>query len=280
MGCAGWSLSRKTSAMWWRRCSMRTRPIPRSATVSRTVSYVSSPVASTRRMWPAAGQTLLLGRVQGEARRGERLAQGGGSVRVRVGVGDLDREGRGDLGEVAGGAGAQQLAAVDDHDVVAGPLQLAEEVGGDQDGDAEVGVDAADQAEHLVAPDRVEAVGRLVEEDQLGVVDESLGQLDALLHARGVAADGAVALLVEPDVAQGVGGALPGRGRREPGHAGHVDDELGGRDVGWQAVVLGHVADAFTDGAAMRGDVEAEHGGAALGGGGQSQQNLDQRGLA
>ena len=179
-----------------------------------------------------------------------------------------------------GGAGAQQLAAVDDDDVVAGALQLAEQVRGDQDRDAEVGVDAADQAEHLVAADRVEAVGRLVQEDQLRVVDQGLGELDALLHAGRVAADGAVALLVQADVAQGVRGALAGGGRRQPGHARHVDDELGGRDVGRQAVVLGHVADPLADGGALGGDVEAEHGGAALGGGGQTQQDLDQGGLA
>lgn len=248
--------------------------------MSRTVSYVSSPVASIRRMCPAPGRPCSSPACRVTCGRGEGPAQGVGAVRVGVGVGDLDRQGGGGLGEVAGGAGAQQLAAVDDDHVVAGPLQLAEEVGGDQDRDAEVGVDAADQAEHLVPADGVEAVGRLVEEDQLRVVDERLGQLDALLHAGGVAADGAVALLVQPDVAQGVGGPLAGGGRREPGHARHVDDELRGGDVGRQAVVLGHVADAFADGTAVRGDVESEHGGAALGGGGQSEQDFDQRGLA
>ena len=67
-------------------------------------------------------------------------------------------------------------------------------------------------AEHRVAAGRVEAVGRLVEQQQVGVVDERLGQLHPLLHAGGVAADLAVALLVEPDVAQRLGGALPGGG--------------------------------------------------------------------
>ena len=117
------------------------------------------------------------------------------------------------------------------------------------------------RAEHLVAAGRVEAVGRLVEEDQLRVVDEGLGELDPLPHAGGVAADRPVALLVQPDVAQRVGGALARGGGRQPGHAGHVDDELGGGDVGRQAVVLGHVADQLADLHATRGDVEAEHAG-------------------
>ena len=86
-----------------------------------------------------------------------------------------------------------------------------------------------DQAEHVVAPGGVEPVGRLVEQHQLRVVHERLGELDPLLHAGRVAADRPVALLVQPDVAQRVRGAFAGRGRRQPGHPRHVDDELGGR---------------------------------------------------
>ena len=197
----------KISAMWCRRCSIRTSPSPRSATASRTRSYVVVVAAGRPR---AACPT-------GSRRRARPAAQGGGEL---VGaLGDLDRDQLAGCGEVGGGGRAQQPAAVDDDDVVAGALQLAEQVRGDQDRDAEVGVDAADQAEHLVAADRVEAVGRLVEQDQLRVVDQGLGELDPLLHAGRVAADGAVALLVEADVAQRVGGALAGRGRRQPGHA-------------------------------------------------------------
>ena len=69
-------------------------------------------------------------------------------------------------------------------------------------------------AEHLVAAGRVEAVGRLVEQQQPRVVDERLGELDPLLHAGRVAADRAVALLVQPDVAQHLGRPLAGRRAR------------------------------------------------------------------
>ena len=98
-------------------------------------------------------------------------------------------------------------------------------------------------AEHVVARGRVEAVGRLVEQHQPRVVHERLGELDPLLHAGRVAADRAVALLGQTDVAQHVGGALAGGGVRQPGHLAQVHDQLGGGDVGGQAVVLGHVAD-------------------------------------
>jgi hypothetical protein len=78
-------------------------------------------------------------------------------------------------------------------------------------------------------------------------VDERLGQLDPLLHAGGVAADLAVALLVEADVAQGLGRPLAGRGGRKSTDARHVGDELRRREVGRQAVVLRHVPDVLAD---------------------------------
>jgi len=59
-----------------------------------------------------------------------------------------------------------------------------------------------------------------------------------------------------------------------------VDDELGRRDVRREAVVFRHVADALADLRAFGRDVEAEHFGAALARGGQTQEDLDQGGLA
>ena len=78
------------------------------------------------------------------------------------------------------------------------------------DRDPELGAGPPDEREHLVAAGRVEAVGRLVEQQQPRVVDERLGELDPLLHAGRVAADRAVALLVQPDVAEDLGGPLAG----------------------------------------------------------------------
>ena len=110
------------------------------------------------------------------------------------------------------GAALQQVAGVDRQQEVADLLDLAQQVRGDHDRDAELVAGPLDQVQHLVAPGRIEAVRGLVEEQQLGVVDEGLGQLDALLHAGGVAADLAVALLVQADVAQHFGRSLAGGG--------------------------------------------------------------------
>ena len=43
--------------------------------------------------------------------------------------------------------------------------------------------ESGDEREHLLASEWVEASGRLVEEDQLGIADERLGELGALAHA-------------------------------------------------------------------------------------------------
>ena len=98
--------------------------------------------------------------------------------------------------------------------------------------------------QHLVARGRVEAVGRLVEQHQPRVVHERLGELDPLLHAGRVAADRRGSAPRQADVAQHVGGPLAGGGVGSPDIWPMCDDQVAGRHVGRQAVVLGHVADA------------------------------------
>ena len=121
---------------------------------------------------------------------------------------DLDDERAGALGEGVHGRGLEQVPGIDGDEVLAHPLDLAEQVAGHDDGDTELGAGALDEVEHLVATGRVEPVGGLVEQQQPRVMDQRLGQLDALLHARGVAAHGSVALLEEAHVPQHLGAAL------------------------------------------------------------------------
>jgi hypothetical protein len=105
----------------------------------------------------------------------------------------------------------------------------------------------ADELEHLLAALRVHAVGRLVEEQQVGIVDERLCQLDALLHARRVRLDVAVARLAETDVVQHFVGALHGVGRRQPCELPAVRDKRHGVHAGDVRVAFGHVPDARAD---------------------------------
>ena len=89
-------------------------------------------------------------------------------VSLRVAAEHLDQQPTGPLGEVGRGRGAQETATVQDDHVVADLLQLAEQVRGDQDGDAEVAADPLHEVEHVHAGGRIEAVGGFVEEDQPG----------------------------------------------------------------------------------------------------------------
>ena len=262
--------SRKTSSMRWCRSCIRTSPSPRS-----TIEIADH-----------VGRRLVADLDVDEATVGRSSAQPGVDqclAEQPVGVGaalHLDQEAARAVQEVDGRGGSEQPAAVEDHDVVAHPLQLTEQVRGDQDRDPELGADAAHQRQHVVARRRVQPVGRLVQEHQSRVVDEGLRQLRPLLHAGGVAPHRAVPLLGEPDVAQYVGRALAGRDVRKPRHLAHVHDQVARGHVGGQAVVLGHVAHERANARAFGRDVVAEDPGRPRAGRHQAEQDLDQRGLA
>ena len=91
-------------------------------------------------------------------RRGDQL--GRRALQPHPAVGD-DRHARAEVGDVLDDVGRQ-----DDHHVLA---------------------DLGQQVEEAVALLRVEAGGRLVDDDQLGIADQRLGDAEALAHAAGEA---------------------------------------------------------------------------------------------
>ena len=113
-----------------------------------------------------------------------------------------------------GGTRHHEPAAVDHHDVVAHLLHVVEEVSGHQHRDAER-AETGNEHQHLLAAQWVEARGRLVEQHQLGIADQRLGQLGALTHAGREPADRPEPGLVEPDEVEDVGCPLAsGAGRQ------------------------------------------------------------------
>ena len=96
---------------------------------------------------------------------------------------DVDGDDAGAFEQRVGRARDDEPAGVDHHDVVAHLLHVVEQVGGHQHRDAER-AEAGDERQHLLAAERIEAGGRLVEQHQLGIADERLGELGALAHAR------------------------------------------------------------------------------------------------
>ena len=122
------------------------------------------------------------GAVAGDA-RGRRRP---GSERRRsssAGVGQLDGEAAPGLAEQLGDPlDRDQPAAADDPDPVADPLHLVELVRGEEDGAAAVAF-LGDEGEELLLHQRVEAAGRLVEDQQLGPVEGGEDQADLLAVA-------------------------------------------------------------------------------------------------
>ena len=84
------------------------------------------------------------------------------------------------LGRVEG----QDLAVVDDADPVAA-LDLLDVVGGHQHGDLPLGAQPAEIGPDALAGLGVEPDRRLVEQQDLGIVDQRPGDLEPALHARG-----------------------------------------------------------------------------------------------
>ena len=145
-----------------------------------------------------------------------------GQLQLDVGVADFGLERlRRALGD--------DPAAVDDADVVGELVGLLQVLGGEEDRGAVVV-----QRPHLLpdrlAADRVEAGGRLVEEEHARFVDERGGEVEAALHAAGVGADAAVGGGGQVDpfeqgvgapAALGGGDALQGRLQPDQLAAGH-----------------------------------------------------------
>ena len=95
-------------------------------------------------------------------------------------------------------AAGDDLAAGDDRDPVGEALGLVHVMGGEEDRLAEV-AEAGDQVPRLAPRLGVEAGGRLVEEEQLGVPDQRHPDVEAALLAAGEPAGAGVGLLDQPD---------------------------------------------------------------------------------
>ena len=95
--------------------------------------------------------------------------------------------------QLVGGPLGHQLPAIEHRDPVGKLVRLVQVLRGEQDRDA-AGDEVADDLPHGVAAARVQAGGRLVEEDDAGVADQGHREVEPAPHAAGVG-----------------GGHLPGR---------------------------------------------------------------------
>ncbi len=163
-------------------------------------------------------------------------------------------------------------APVDEHDHARRhALDLVQHVRGDQNG-AAFGAEPPDQLHHVAALDGIEAVQRLVEQQQLGRVHERLGQLDALAHALREAAHATLRRVFQPHGRERLGGRLGRVG--DVAQTRHQLDQLACREERPEAVAVVHDADALVDrGLAPRIVTEHPHrAGARIGEAGAERQ--------
>ena len=145
--------------------------------------------------------------------------------------------------QLVDGAFGHHAAAGDDADAVAQPLHQIQLVGGEDDGHAGAGAVGEHRAHH-VHGDGVEAGERLVKDEDVGVVDEAGGELDALLVAQGEVVELVVHTLAQAEFLEQLGAALLGGFAVDAVQLGQKDQLLQDLLFAVQAALLGHVADA------------------------------------
>ena len=131
------------------------------------------------------------------------------SVAVSAAKCVLDLRGREQLLQLGERAAGDDAALVQDRDAVGQMFGLVEVLRGQQHGRARVR-EFLDHAPHFDAGFGVEARGRLVEVDDLGVSDQAHRDVEAATHAAGVGADLAGAGIRQAEGRQQVVGDLPG----------------------------------------------------------------------
>ena len=157
--------------------------------------------------------------------------------------------------DVRDAALGEHLAAVHDRDARAQLLELGQDVARDEDRLAERAQLAQELAQLHPGP-RVEAGGRLVEEQHRRVVDEGVGQAQPLLHAARQALDVRVALLAQVDELEEVADHPPAARGRQAVAAGEEVEVLPDLHVVVHAEDVGHEPDDPAD----RGRIVAHRG--------------------
>ena len=143
-------------------------------------------------------------------------------------------------------------------------------MGGDHDGDAAVVGEPHDQVADLGHTGRVQAIGRLVQQEQLGAGDQGHRDAEALFHAQRVLARAFAGCVGEShDVEDGIDGALVAREV-----VGDDAEVLGSREVRVKCGALDERTDPGQDVRPVRAQIPAENAHLARGGFCQSQKHL------
>src|SRR5579871_2085747 len=188
-----------------------------------------------------------------------------------------------DFGVVAGDqvldqADGQQFAPVDDGDAGADQFDIRELVGGEEDGLA-LFLQAGDDIAQFGVGDGIEAARRLIEEEQLGIVDQRLGDAGALAHTLGVAPDIALpGVGLKPYLLQADLNATAALRLRDAEQASVVVEDVPTTHRIVEVGLFGQVSDLLFD--AIVSHRLAEDGGVSGSREDQAEQHFDRRGFA
>ena len=180
---AGWPVrARNTSSRLGWPSEKSATPMPARASAA-TPRRAAIGVGARRAVSAAGSASRLTGAERASRARAAASARCSGSQQPHVQRAGADRR-----LQLARRALGDHLAVVDHRDPVGELVGLVEVLGGEQDRRA-LGGERADDVPHLVAAARVEAGGRLVEEEQLGRDDDAGGDVEPAAHAAGVVLD-------------------------------------------------------------------------------------------
>ena len=167
-----------------------------------------------------------------------------------------------------------------DEDFFAGFLDVPQQVGAEDDAEVAGLLHLADHADHALAGGRIEPIGRFVEDDEFRTVDDGLRELGELLHAQRIGPECTVAGFAEPDIKQRLVSALEGGFPRQSRKFSHHADERDGRHAGNERIVFRHEADQGSNAVEVGLDVAAEDAGGTAGRFVESEEGIDEGGLA
>ena len=196
----------------------------------------------------------------------------------------IDRRGRNELvlrgapRQLFDASGRGHFAAAENRHVIAGQLDLGEEMRVEQHGRSVRGGFGAQDVADLAPADRIDAVGRLVEQQHVRRMQQRDGDAEALRHPFRILLDADVDPLRDAQFLQQLQRTALDRGVVHAGHFSEDGQRLPRGEIAGDLVPLGQISDAAAAfGISGRQSAETRLAG---GGAGEVEQDLDGRRFA
>ncbi len=203
----------------------------------------------------------------------------GGAEGVEVTAGAEFELAAGEAGfEFGAGAVEEELPLVEDEQAVADAVDVAENMGTEDDGFA--AAELFEEGEGLATADGVEAGGGFVPNEEFGVIHEGCGDPEAGFHAGGVGADAAAGVFDEADGAEEVAEAGMAVAAAESEAAGDELEVTDGGEVLRERGFVGEEPNALAQRFCARVHGVIEDGDFAGGGGEEAEGEAEEGGFA